>query len=73
MPGESHGGRSLVGYSPRGCTDTTELLHFHFMLGLSSLNVLDSNAVLDPDIPKLGMMISQTRVSDTGLDVKIDF
>ena len=29
LPGESHGGRSLVGYSPRGCkkSDTTELLH----------------------------------------------
>ena len=28
---KSHGGRSLVGYSPRGCKelDTTELLHFH--------------------------------------------
>ena len=43
------------------------------MLGLSSLNVLDANAFLDPDLPELGMMISQTRVSDTGLDVKIDF
>ena len=30
--GESHGWRSLVGYSPRGCkeSDTTERLHFHF-------------------------------------------
>ena len=30
LPGESHGGRSLVGYSPWGCkeSDTTELLHF---------------------------------------------
>ena len=30
LPGESHGRRSLVGYSPRGCkeSDTTELLHF---------------------------------------------
>ena len=30
LPGESHGGRSLVGYSPWGCTelDTTERLHF---------------------------------------------
>ena len=28
-PGESHGQRSLVGYSPRGCkeSDTTEQLH----------------------------------------------
>ena len=32
LPGESHGGRSLVGYSPWGCKelDTTERLDFHF-------------------------------------------
>ena len=32
VPGESHGRRSLVGYSPWGCkeSDTTEWLHFHF-------------------------------------------
>ena len=32
LPGESHGQRSLVGYSPRGHkeSDTTERLHFHF-------------------------------------------
>ena len=31
LPGESHGRRSLVGYSPRGHkgSDTTEQLHFH--------------------------------------------
>ena len=36
LPGESHGQRSLVGYSPRGRkeSDTTEQLHFH--KGLSS-------------------------------------
>ena len=30
LPGESHGGKSLVGYSPRGHkeSDTAELLHF---------------------------------------------
>ena len=35
MPGESHGQRSLVGYSPRGRqeSDTTEQLHFHFHFG----------------------------------------
>ena len=34
MPGESHGGRSLVGSSPWGRkeSDTTERLHFHFSL-----------------------------------------
>ena len=32
LPGESHGRRSLVGYSPGGQkeSDTTEQLHFHF-------------------------------------------
>ena len=32
LPGESHGRRSLVGYSPRGGKelDTTERLNFHF-------------------------------------------
>ena len=32
LPGESHGQRSLVGYSPLGCKelDTTERLHFIF-------------------------------------------
>ena len=32
LPGESHGQRSLVGYSPWGRkeSDTTERLHFHF-------------------------------------------
>ena len=32
LPGESHGQRSLVGYSPRGRKelDMTERLHFHF-------------------------------------------
>ena len=34
LPGESHGWRSLAGYSPGGCTesDTSERLHFHFLL-----------------------------------------
>ena len=33
LPGESHGWRSLVGYSPRGHkeSDMTERLHFHFI------------------------------------------
>ena len=36
LPGESHGQRSLVGYSPRGCkeSDKTERLHFHFHLSV---------------------------------------
>ena len=33
LPGESHGRRSLIGYSPWGCkeSDMTERLHFSFM------------------------------------------
>ena len=33
LPGESHGWRSLVGYSPWGCkeSDMTERLHFHWV------------------------------------------
>ena len=36
LPGESHGGRSLVGYSPwhREESDMTEWLHFHFTQGI---------------------------------------
>ena len=35
LPGESHGRRSLVGYSPRGGkeSDTTERLHHHCKRG----------------------------------------
>ena len=34
LPGKSHGQRSLVGYSPWGReeSDTTEQIHFHFLL-----------------------------------------
>ena len=33
LPGKSHGGRSMVGYSPWGRkeSDTTEQLHFHML------------------------------------------
>ena len=36
LPGKSHGRRSLVGCSPRGCweSDTTKRLHFHFSLSV---------------------------------------
>ena len=46
LPGESHGLRSLVGYSPRGRkeSDRTERLHFHFhlLLGRKVNTNLDS-------------------------------
>ena len=36
LPGESHGPRSLAGYSPRGgkASGTTERLHSHFVVPL---------------------------------------
>ena len=39
LAGESHGLRSLVGYSPRSWkeSDTTERLHFHFHFQLDSI------------------------------------
>ena len=41
LPGESHGLRSLLGYSPQGRkeSDTTERLHFHFHNYLSQIRV----------------------------------
>ena len=44
MPGESHGRRSLVGYSPRGRkeSDTTERLHFHFTSDTHTLRQQDA-------------------------------
>ena len=39
LPGEFHGWRSLVGYSPWSCKelDTTERLHLHFQLSRSNI------------------------------------
>ena len=39
LPGESHGWRILVGYSPWGGkeSDTTERLHFHFHFKLAKI------------------------------------
>ena len=56
LPGESHGGRSLVGCSPWGCeeSDTTELLHFvHYYLKLRAIKVsfnreMDEQTVVYP-------------------------
>ena len=46
LPGESHGWRSLMGYSPRGCKelDTTEQLHFHFYFQSCQKVVLERSA-----------------------------
>ena len=53
LPGKSHGWRSLVGCSPRGCeeSDTTERLHFHFSLsciGEGNGNPLQCSCLEDP-------------------------
>ena len=41
LPGESHGLRSLVGYSPQGCkeSDTTERLHLRLQENFSKQNL----------------------------------
>ena len=45
LPGESHGRRNLVGYSPRGHkeSDTTEHLHFHFLSMQTLCSLLKRN------------------------------
>ena len=53
LPGESHGRRSLVGYSPWGLeeSDTTEQLHFHFSLsciGEGNGNPLECSCLENP-------------------------
>ena len=47
LPGESHGWRSLVGYSPRGRKelDTTERLHFHFSLSYTEKCINQTHTV----------------------------
>ena len=54
LPGESHGRRSLVGYSPRDRkeSDTTERLHFHFRFNfLVFKNYFQANT--SPTLPGL--------------------
>ena len=45
LPGESHGWRTMVGYSPRGHkeSDTTERLHFTFTFTTETYTILLSN------------------------------
>ena len=52
LPGESHGRRSLKGYSPQGpqgCkeSDTTERLHFHFLSDIIIFNLSGTKKPLD--------------------------
>ena len=53
LPGKSHGWRGLVGYSPWGLeeSDTTEQLHFHFLLsciGAGNGNPLQCSCLENP-------------------------
>ena len=48
LPGQSHGGRSLVGCGPWGCeeSDTTERLCFHFSLSRIGKEMATHSTVL---------------------------
>ena len=50
LPGESHGWRSLIGYSPWGHkeSDTTERLHFHYGLPWCSDGKESASSTRDP-------------------------
>ena len=56
LPGEFHGQRSLVGYSPRGRkeSDTTERLHFHFHFHALEKEMATHSSVLAWRIPGMG-------------------
>ena len=53
LPGESHGWRSLVGYSPWGCeeSDMIERLHFHFSLSWLEKEMATHSSILVWRIP----------------------
>ena len=56
LPGESHGGRSLVGYSPWGRkeSDMTERLHFHFHFHALDKEMATHSSILACRIPGMG-------------------
>ena len=56
LPGEYHGGRSLVGFSPWGHkeSDTTERLQFHFLLSCMEKEMATHSSVLAWRIPGMG-------------------
>ena len=63
LPGESHGLRSLVGYSPWGLeeSDTTERLHFHFSfscIGDGNSNPLQYSCLENPGTMEPGGLLS---------------
>ena len=75
LPGKSHGWGSLVGCSPRGCTesDMAERLHFHFSLSCieeGNCNLLQCSCLENPRdggaswTAVYGVTQSWTRLSD---------
>ena len=59
LPGESHGRRSLVGYSPQGRRESamTEQLHFHFSLSCIREENGNSLSILAWRIPGTGSLV----------------
>ena len=76
LPGKSHGQRSLIGYSPWGRkeSDTTERLHFHFVImslqpaELHFVPYMGSESCCDL-ILEVGL---QARRSGSGVDLKTE-
>ena len=66
LPGKSHGWRSLVGCSPRGCleSDTTERLHFHVL----EKEMATYSSVLAWRIPGTGSLVGCCLWGRTELD-----
>ena len=60
LPGESHGQRSLVGYSPRGRkeSDTTERLHFYLFIYEGHFSCLMILMIMDKESVNIHMQIS---------------
>ena len=64
LPGESHGQRSLVGYSPWGRKDTTELTwaHTHYLEALKSLFCYLSLPRLTHLLTHIGLLLNKGQV-----------
>ena len=72
LPGESHGGRSLVGYNPQGRkeSDTTELLHTYIMnytVHCGFMSHLKHSWVHVPCEARLGLLDGITDSTDMSL------
>ena len=84
LPRKSHGRRSLVGCSSRGCeeSDTTEHLHFHFSLsciGEGNGNPLQCSCLENPRdggawwAATYGVAQSRTLLSDSHFHFQLNF